>query len=53
MPRITIAGSGELPPLEQLALSMQEDLGYPVTIELRVLPQQVDYFPEDGKVPFQ
>jgi uncharacterized hydrophobic protein (TIGR00271 family) len=46
--RITIAGSGEIPPLDQLALSMQEALGYPVTIELRVLPQQVDYFPRNG-----
>jgi uncharacterized hydrophobic protein (TIGR00271 family) len=43
--RITIAGSGEIPSLDQLALSLQEALGYPVTIELRVLPQQVTYFP--------
>jgi uncharacterized hydrophobic protein (TIGR00271 family) len=50
--RITIAGTGEIPPLDQLALSMQETLGYPVTIELRVLPQQVAYFPRGGTPPF-
>jgi uncharacterized hydrophobic protein (TIGR00271 family) len=50
--RITIAGTGEIPPLDQLAISMQEALGYPVTIELRVLPQQVDYFPRGGTRPF-
>jgi hypothetical protein len=50
--RITIAGTGDIPPLDQLALSMQEALGYPVTIELRVLPQQVAYFPRGGTPPF-
>jgi uncharacterized hydrophobic protein (TIGR00271 family) len=50
--RITIAGTGEIPSLDQLALSMQEALGYPVTIELRVLPQQVAYFPRGGTPPF-
>ncbi|NTV00304.1 MAG: DUF389 domain-containing protein [Methanoregulaceae archaeon] len=50
--RITIAGSGEMPSLGQLALSMQEALGYPVTFELRVLPQQVDYFPRNRTPPF-
>jgi uncharacterized hydrophobic protein (TIGR00271 family) len=45
--RITIAGSGKIPPLDQLAGSLEEALGYPVAIELRVLPQEVDYFPRD------
>jgi hypothetical protein len=43
---ITIAGTGEHPDIDQLAQSMEETLGYPVTIELRVLPEQVKYFPK-------
>jgi uncharacterized hydrophobic protein (TIGR00271 family) len=43
---VTVAGTGELPAIDELSQSMEETLGYPVTIELRVLPQQIRYFPE-------
>jgi uncharacterized hydrophobic protein (TIGR00271 family) len=51
--QITIAGTGEVPPLDQLATAMEKAIGHPVTIELRVLPQQVDYFPLSGKGLFR
>ncbi len=42
---VTIAGTGEHDSIELLAQTMEEDLGYPVTIELRVLPTRIDYYP--------
>jgi len=43
---ITVAGTGELPDIDQLAQSMEESLGYPVTIELRIRPEQINYYPK-------
>lgn len=43
---ITVAGSGELPDIDQLAQSIEGSLGYPVTIELRVRPEQINYYPK-------
>jgi uncharacterized hydrophobic protein (TIGR00271 family) len=42
---IVVGGAGELPAIDQLARSLEENLGYPVTIELRVLPEQINYYP--------
>jgi uncharacterized hydrophobic protein (TIGR00271 family) len=43
---ITVAGTGELPPIDELAQSMEKILGYPVTIEMRVRPEQINYYPK-------
>jgi len=43
---IVIAGNGELPKIDQLAQSLEETLGYPVTIEQRVISEQFNYYPE-------
>ncbi len=43
---IVVAGNGELPVINQLADSLEETLGYPVTIELRILSEQFNYYPE-------
>jgi hypothetical protein len=48
---IVVGGTGELPEIDQLAQSLEENLGYPVTIELRVLPEQIDYYPRIARVP--
>jgi uncharacterized hydrophobic protein (TIGR00271 family) len=43
--RITIAGRGDMPDIEQLAQSLERTLGYPVTIEMRAVPEEVEYYP--------
>lgn len=43
---IVVGGTGELPDIAQLAQALEENLGYPVTIELRVLPEQINYYPK-------
>ncbi|HQC43508.1 MAG TPA: DUF389 domain-containing protein, partial [Verrucomicrobiota bacterium] len=43
---IYIAGSGELDSIDELAKNMEDALGYPVTIQLDVLPTQVNYYPK-------
>lgn len=43
---IIIAGTGDLPDIGQLAQSLEEALGYNVTIQLRVLPEQIAYYPK-------
>jgi uncharacterized hydrophobic protein (TIGR00271 family) len=47
---IVVGGTGELPDIDRLAQSLEETLGYPVTIELRVLPEQITYYPRVVKV---
>ncbi|HOH80958.1 MAG TPA: TIGR00341 family protein [Methanoregulaceae archaeon] len=42
---ISIAGTGELKSIDELAKNMEDALGYPVTIQLDVLPTQVKYYP--------
>lgn len=46
---ITIAGTGERPDIDMLAGSLETTLGYPVTIELRELPEQVHFFPNRAR----
>lgn len=43
--RITIVGQGDVPEIEQLARSLERTLGYPVTIEMRAVPDQVVHYP--------
>jgi len=43
---IYIAGSGELDSIDELAKNIEDALGYPVTIQLDVLPTQVNYYPK-------
>ena len=47
---IVVGGTGELPAIDLLAQSLQENLGYPVTIELRVLPEQINSYPRGVSV---
>jgi uncharacterized hydrophobic protein (TIGR00271 family) len=43
--RITVTGTGDLPDIGQLAQNLEENLGYPVTIEIRSLPEKINYYP--------
>ena len=40
-----IAGTGTVPPIEQLAADLEAALGYRVIVELRVVPQEIQYYP--------
>ncbi len=48
---IVVGGTGELPDIDHLAKSIEESLGYPVTIELRILPQDIEYYPRVLRLP--
>ena len=48
---IVVGGTGELPEIDQLSQSLEKNLGYPVIIELRVRPEQIDYYPRIARVP--
>ncbi len=48
---IVVGGTGELPDIDHLAKSIEETLGYPVTIELRILPQDIEYYPRVLRLP--
>lgn len=48
---IVIAGDGELPGIDKLAQSLEGTLGYPVTIEQRVIAEQFNYYPEVPEGP--
>jgi uncharacterized hydrophobic protein (TIGR00271 family) len=43
--RLRIAGAGTVPPIEQLATDLETGLGYRVPIELRVVPEEIQYHP--------
>ena len=47
---IVVGGTGELPDIDILAQSLEETLGYPVTIELRILPENIEYYPRVVRV---
>ncbi|HON82488.1 MAG TPA: TIGR00341 family protein [Methanoregulaceae archaeon] len=42
---VAVAGSGDIPDIERLAGRMEENLGYPVTLELRVRPEEIERYP--------
>lgn len=44
--RVRIAGAGTIPGIERLAADLEGRLGYNVSVELRVLPEEIRYFPE-------
>ena len=48
--RVRIAGTGAVPALEALSADLRARLGYDVSVELRVLPEEIRYFPEEGLV---
>jgi uncharacterized hydrophobic protein (TIGR00271 family) len=48
---IVVGGTGELPDIDHLAQSLEETLGYPVTIEMRILPEDIEYYPRSVRVP--
>jgi hypothetical protein len=43
---IGIAGTGPLPDIKELSASLEKKLGYPVTVQVRILPEQITYYPE-------
>lgn len=43
--RIAIAGEGDMPDIGELAKTLESTLGYPVTLELRSVPEEVEYYP--------
>jgi uncharacterized hydrophobic protein (TIGR00271 family) len=43
--QVVIAGSGAMPPIEQLAAGLEAQLGFPIGVELHVVPQEVLYYP--------
>lgn len=44
--RVRIAGTGTVPGIEELSADLRARLGYDVSVELRVLPEEIRYFPE-------
>jgi uncharacterized hydrophobic protein (TIGR00271 family) len=42
---IGIAGTGPVPDIEDLATRLERNLGYSVDVQVRVLPEQITYFP--------
>ena len=44
--RVVIAGTGTVPPIERLGADLEAALGYPVSVELRVVPQEIQYYPD-------
>lgn len=43
--QVVIAGEGTVPPIEQLAADLEAQLGYQVSIELRVSLEEIQYYP--------
>lgn len=49
--RIVIAGLGDIPSIESLAADLSARLDYDVSVELRVVPQEIAFFPTIVGVP--
>ncbi len=49
--RVGVTGTGPLPDLKLLAASLEQNLGYGVTLEVRSLPAEVLYYPEVPRTP--
>ncbi len=43
---VGVGGTGPLPDISQLAGSLEKNLGYPVMLEVRTLPEEILYYPE-------
>lgn len=43
--QVRIAGAGTVPGIEQLAADLEKQLGFPVYVELRVVPEEISFFP--------
>jgi uncharacterized hydrophobic protein (TIGR00271 family) len=43
---IGISGTGPLPDIKELSAALEKNLGFPVTVQVRVLPEQITYYPE-------
>jgi len=49
---VAVTGSGDLPDIEGLAKMMEKRLGYPITLEVRARPEEINrYPPELPRVP--
>ncbi len=44
--RVGVGGTGPLPDIIELAASLEKNLGYPVTLEVRALPEEILLYPE-------
>lgn len=42
---VRIAGTGAVPPIDLLAADLEERLGYRVVVELRTVPEEIQYYP--------
>jgi uncharacterized hydrophobic protein (TIGR00271 family) len=43
---VGISGTGTVPDIKELAASMEENLGYTITLEVRTAPEEIVYYPE-------
>ncbi len=43
--QVRIAGAGTVPGIEKLAADLETALGYDVLVELRVVPEEIQYYP--------
>ena len=43
--QVRIAGAGTVPGIERLAADLETALGYDVLVELRVVPEEIQYYP--------
>jgi len=42
---VTIRGEGQLPPIKDLAVLLEQALGHPVIVNLRIVPEQIQRYP--------
>jgi uncharacterized hydrophobic protein (TIGR00271 family) len=42
---VTIRGEGPLPPIGELAVLLEQNIGHPVVVNLRVVPEQIQRYP--------
>jgi uncharacterized hydrophobic protein (TIGR00271 family) len=48
---VEIAGTGPLPDIQVLAANLEQNLGYDVTLEVRSLTEEIQYYPEMLRTP--
>jgi hypothetical protein len=48
---VEIAGTGPLPDIQVLAANLEQNLGYDVTLEVRSLTEEIQYYPQMLQTP--